>query len=83
MKRSEIVDELSELIGMVRYEDAINKAGGASVVSADEYGEIILAKLERLGMLPPQIDNTHALSSGGYLGLDAALTRGLREWEPE
>lgn len=53
MKRSEVVAEIAELISMVRYEDAINRLGGASVIDAKEYAEIILSKLERLGLKPP------------------------------
>lgn len=55
MKRSEMVDELKELISMVRYEDAINMSGGATIVPTAEYADIILAKLEKLGMQPPNI----------------------------
>jgi hypothetical protein len=53
MKRSEVIAEIAELISVVRYEDIINKSCGASIVDAKEYAEIILSKLERLGLKPP------------------------------
>jgi hypothetical protein len=56
---------------------------GTGVQMRTKDAACILDALIEAGMLPPQIDNTHALPSGGYLGLDAALTKGLREWEPE
>jgi hypothetical protein len=56
MKRSEAIDEISKSINMIRFEDMINEAGGASVVSDEEYADMILAKLEALGMNPPNTD---------------------------
>jgi len=79
MKKSEMIEEIITSLELMR-----GVHNGYYVYPEDDLiAKAILDKLEKLGMLPPQIDNTHALPSGGYLGLDAALTKGLREWEPE
>jgi hypothetical protein len=79
MKRSEAVKELNELLGMVRYEDAINSAGGASVVSTEEYADIFLKKLEEKGLLPPNRENPFYCGDPSCCGPESYG----KEWEPE
>lgn len=65
MKRSEMVEEITEFIDMVRYEDAINEAGGASKVSSSEYADIFLKKIEEAGMVPPDKSWCHCEDCNG------------------
>lgn len=53
MKRSDMVEELSVWVDMIRYDDSINNSVNASLNPSREYAEMLLNKLEKLGMKPP------------------------------
>lgn len=78
MKRSDMVNiitcELQDRVGN----------GFNSQFTDEEFACVLLQKLEEQGMLPPKISNVEILpSNNNYMTLNAALTAGLNQWEPE
>ncbi len=85
MKRSEIVQLISEAITLIRYEDVVNSVSQVGTNHADEYASLLLHSMEKAGMLPPFVGEKYKKPGKIFVSVltEEGIHSGTSEWEKE